>query len=181
MPNPNLALNSRRSIRLPGYDYRQAGIYFVTLCTYRHTSLFGSIVEGDMILNELGKVVEEEWQRVAKLRRNVKLDLSVVMPNHMHGLLIIETLQDCDSVRAVPASGEMPSGTLKAGSLGAIIGQFKLAVARQANFRHLHLHKKIWQRNYHEHIVRSEESLNDIRRYIMENPARWSDDSLYLE
>ena len=171
MPNPNLVLNSRRSIRLPGYDYRQAGVYFVTLCAYQHTSLFGSINEGDMILNELGEIVAEEWQRVAKLRRNVKLDLFVVMPNHMHGLVIIETRQDCNSVRTVPASGEMPSDTLKAGSLGAIIGQFKLTVARQANFRHLHPYKQIWQRNYYEHIVRGEESLNDIRRYIIQNPG----------
>lgn len=181
MSDLGLVRSSRRSIRLPGYDYRQAGVYFVTLCTYQHASLFGSIIDGDMILNKLGTVVAEEWQRVAEFRRNVKLDISVVMPNHLHGLVIIEFWQGSNSIQSSPAAGDKTSGTLQADSLGAIVGQFKLAVSRQAKLRQLHSHKLIWQRNYYDHIVRSEKSLNEIRRYIIENPARWAGDSLYVE
>ena len=174
-------LRSRRSIRLPGYDYRQAGVYFVTLCTYLKSELFGSINDGEMLLSELGKVVDEEWRRIAQARKNVELGLHVVMPNHLHGLILITESQVGESSHYLSLPPGKRSPRLQAGSLGAIIGQFKLAVARQAKSRQLHPYKKIWQRNYHEHIVRSEESLCDIRRYVIENPARWAEDSLYVE
>ena len=181
MHQPEDLFRSRRSVRLQDYDYRQAGVYFVTLCTYLNANIFGRIRNGDMVLSDLGKVASEEWQHIAQARKNVELDLHVVMPNHLHGVIIIDNAQDRDSFQCLPTAQMNQSGTLRAGSLGAIIGQFKLAVARQAKSRQLHPYKKIWQRNYHEHIVRSEESLCDIRQYILENPARRAEDSLYVE
>ncbi len=172
---------SRRSIRLPGYDYGQAGVYFVTICAFQQATLFGEITDGAMALNELGKIVSAEWQHVSTVRRNVKLDQFVVMPNHIHGLVIIESCINGDNSRNTTGNRTMRAGTLQSGSLGAIVGQFKLAVNRQARRLNLYPAHRIWQRNYHEHIVRDETSLNEIRRYILENPARWNDDGLYVE
>lgn len=171
----------RRSIRLPGYDYRQAGIYFVTLCTYEKTKILGTIEEGEVFLSDLGRIVSEEWQLMAKARPNVQIDRCVVMPNHIHSLIIIEDKRAGDACSASPAPNAMGSKTLQAGSLGAIIGQFKAAVTRRVKSSRMNHDPQIWQRNYYEHIVRSERSLNDIRRYILENPAKWYDDSLFVE
>ena len=168
-------------MRLPGYNYRQAGVYFVTLCTFQKAKLFGVVVDGEVVRSSLGKVVREEWQHVAKVRSNVQLDQFVVMPNHLHGLIFTEDTQYAKSSQIVAAPKCKDSRTLQAGSLGAIIGQYKLAVTRSAKLSQVFSGQKIWQRNYHEHIVRSESSLDDIRRYIVENPARWVEDDLYVE
>ena len=172
------AFNFRRSIRLQGYDYSKEGVYFVTLCTRLQTALFGEIVDGEMRLSELGKIVEEEWQHIATVRLNVKLDQYVVMPNHLHGLVFIE---DIEHKEISPFQDRERSSTLQAGSLGAIVGQFKVAVTRRGKSRQLHLDQGIWQRNYYDRIVRDEQSLNQLRRYIFENPVRWHEDSLYVE
>lgn len=170
----------RRSTRLGGYDYRQSGIYFVTICTYHKAKLFGAIVDGDMAYSSLGKVVTEEWQHVAQARSNVHLDQYVVMPNHLHGILIIEDMCGSGAAQQHPAGCASSKGA-SAGSLGAIISQFKAAVSRRAWSGLISRDQKIWQRNYYDHIVRNEESFNDIRRYIVENPARWAEDSLYID
>ena len=180
MRNSRISFGSRRSIRLPGYDYRQAGVYFVTLCTNQMASLFGAMNDGEMIPSELGQLVVKEWQHMSTVRRNVKLDHYVLMPNHFHALVVIDDCQGNDLAGCTSAQSSKESHTLQSGSLGAIIGQFKLAVGRQARRRKLHPRHPIWQRNYHEHIVRNEASLNDIRKYIIDNPARWREDSLYV-
>ncbi len=168
-------------MRLSRYDYSQAGVYFVTLCTQNKAKLFGASVDGEMKLNELRVVVSEEWQLIPGYRRTVSIDLFVVMPNHFHGLVVIESSTDNEPCGNSSHPVVKQSRALQAGSLGAIIGQFKLAVSRQAKRRRLHPYKSTWQRHYYDHIVRNEASLNDIRRYIVENPARWQDDSLYVE
>ena len=132
--------------------------------------LFGNVSDGIMIQSELGKVVDEEWQCMATIRGNVQLDSYIVMPNHFHALLVIENTEHGDS-----------SQTLRANSLGAIVGQFKVAVNRRATTRQLIYNRQIWQRNYYDHIVRSEEALFVMRRYIVENPAHWQDDDLYVD
>ncbi len=143
--------------------------------------LFGRIYDGEMHSSKLGIVVEEEWRRMAMLRKNVKLDLHVVLPNHVHGLIVIEDNLDGLSSRGISTQKRHVSRTLQAGSLGAIIGQFKVAVTRRARLSQLYSDQRIWQRNYHEHVARDEESLNSIRRYVIENPARWAEDSLYVD
>ena len=168
-------------MRLPGYDYRQAGVYFVTLCTYQMTKLFGAVFDGEMVLSDLGKVVREEWQHAAQARSKFQLDLFVIMPNHFHGLVFIEDRRDCSAVQNDPADLAMRTSTLSAGSLGANISQFKAAVSRRAWSGTIDRDQRIWQRNYYDHIVRNEESLDDIRRYILENPTRWHEDSMYVE
>ena len=171
----------RRSIRLRDYDYTLAGAYFVTLCTFNSVCLFGDIVDGHMRHNDLGTLVGREWQRTAQVRQSVDLDAFVVMPNHIHGILLI--LDDSNAPGSSHSSESFPprSSTLQSGSLGSIIGQFKSTVTRRARRQATAYCGPIWQRNYYEHIVRSYQSLNDLRKYIAENPARWSDDRLYVD
>lgn len=103
------------------------------------------------------------------------------MPNHVHGIIfIIDSYSDCSDISdIVPPS--KASRTLQAGSLGAIVGQFKAAVGRRIKKRRFDRGQKIWQRNYHERIIRSERSLNEIRNYILENPGKWHEDSMYVD
>ena len=181
MPHHEHPLPNRRSVRLRGHDYRKSGVYFVTLCTYRQSSIFGAVCGGQMHLNALGKIVQEYWRQIAGKRPNVELDTSVVMPNHLHGIVIVGD-EDDDVTPSHDTIAQMNAKlTLTPGSLGAIIGQFKRAVTIRSKSLALHPAHPIWQRNYYEHIVRSEESLNAIRDYIFHNPARWSDDQLFNE
>ncbi len=127
MRDVNLPRNARRSVRLRGYDYCQAGVYFVTICTHRKEKIFGNVSNGEMIRNDLGDLVSDEWQNIAEARPNVQLDLFVVMPNHLHGIIIIGDTLDHASNEAVHAWRRKQSRTLQSGSLGAIVGHFMAA------------------------------------------------------
>jgi REP element-mobilizing transposase RayT len=159
----DLQKHHRRSIRLKGYDYTQAGAYFVTFCAWQHECLFGEIVDGEMHLNDYGRVVEEEWLRTAEVRPNVDLDAFVIMPNHIHGIIVI-------CIDPVGASRRLaPTNTptrLVAGSLGAIIGQIKSVTTKRINVLRSMPGQAVWQRNYYERIIRSEAALDNIRQYI---------------
>ena len=164
----------RRSIRLKGYDYTQPGAYFVTICTYQRASLFGRVVDGEMAVNELGKIVREEWFRTARVRPYVELfdDEFVVMPNHIHGIIWIVDDKHVAQRRCAPTGGITPTNVVP-GSLGAIIRAFKSIVTKRINALRGTPGAPVWQRNYYEHIIRTERALNRIRRYIVENPLRW--------
>lgn len=187
----------RRSIRLRGYDYAQAGAYFVTIVTYEREPLFGDVGNGDVQLNAYGQVAATTWQRIPRHFPRVQLDAWVVMPNHVHGIIVIvgggggrgDAFRSGRSgnvgaaLRELPAVSEMLDGECvtptgpPSGSLGAIVGNFKSVTTRRINRMRRTPGAPVWQRNYYEHIVRNERELNAIRRYIHDNPARWSDDA----
>jgi REP element-mobilizing transposase RayT len=156
-------LPQRRSIRLTGYDYRQAGAYFVTICAHGGRCLFGDIVDRQMRLNPIGEIVADEWARSAQIRREVALDDFVVMPNHMHGIVFIID---------VGAGGARP----RAASLGAFVRGFKAATTGRINAHRDRPNDPVWQRNYYDHIVRDDRDLDHIREYIANNPANWAND-----
>lgn len=87
----NPQIHHRRSIRLKGYDYAQAGAYFVTIVAWQREMLFGDVVNGEMMLNEFGKIVQDEWERTGKIRREVELGMYIVMPNHFHGIVVLSS------------------------------------------------------------------------------------------
>ncbi len=155
----------RRSIRLKGYDYSQAGAYFVTIVTHGRELLFDDPV--------LRRVAETLWQRIPRHFSHVELDAWVVMPDHIHGIIVITTTLPSGD-KTAPA--ERPTGP-PSGSLGAIIGNFKSITARRINRLRKTPGKPIWQRNYYEHIIRDERALKAIRQYIHDNPARWIEDT----
>jgi REP element-mobilizing transposase RayT len=181
----------RRSIRLKGYDYTQPGAYFVTICTYDREALFGQVVDGHMVLNACGEMVMACWREIPDHFPHVALDAFVVMPNHVHGILWIVAdvgarhavpLHNAETIpkpHAVPLHNAetIPNqeqfGKPVPGSISTIIGAFKSAVTRRINALRGTPGTQVWQRNYWEHIIRTERTLNAIRRYIAENPLRW--------
>lgn len=162
--NANL---QRRSIRLPGYDYSQAGAYFVTLCVHDRACLFGEVVDGAMRLNELGALVASEWLRTATIRPQVTLDEFVVMPNHFHAIIAIE-----DSRRGVLPYAR-PRFRSPAESLGSIVRGFKSATTTLINSMRNSPGVPVWQRNFYEHVIRNEAELTRIQEYIVNNPLQW--------
>jgi len=162
----------RRSIRLKDYDYASPGAYFVTVCTYNRECLFGKIVDGEMIFNESGLIAVGEWKRSSTVREEIEIDSFVVMPNHLHGIVIIkEKNEDSD----VGASGRTP---LLCGpapkSLGSLINGFKSSVTKRVNILHHTPGAPLWQRGFYEHVIRDTDNMNLIREYIITNPARWA-------
>ena len=157
----------RRSIRLPHYDYSQSGVYFITVCVQHQRCLFGDVIDGSIVLRDLGKIVAAEWRRTAEIRSNVGVDEFVVMPNHLHGLLVIEAFR-----RGV---SHTPSDRFHspAQSLGAIVRGFKASTTRLINEFQGTPGLMLWQRNYYEHVVRNDDELRCIREYIANNPAQW--------
>jgi len=181
----------RRSIRLKGYDYSQAGAYAVTLVSYGRETLFGEIVDGQMALNAAGKVIAATWRWLAVHYSYVTLDAWMVMPNHLHGIIILAG-DECRGEEAggtIPPSGRSdvsassspyhpsprPHGT-QPSSLSAIIQTHKAESTRRVS-RTLGLYgsgNHVWQRNYYERIIRNEREIDAIRAYIANNPIQWA-------
>jgi putative transposase len=180
--NPNQ--HRRQSIRLRGWDYTTPGAYFITICTHRRESLLAD--------TRLKAIVENAWLAVPghPQARHVLLDEWVVMPNHLHGILILtddgkgevgtvgawlfDGAAFCKATRAPICLA--PTGRLKPGSIGAIVGNFKSLTARRINALRRISGGPVWQRGYYDRIVRDERELNAIRAYIHDNPRRWAED-----
>ncbi len=164
----------RHSIRLKGHDYTSAGAYFITICTYQRDCLFGEIVAGAVRLNDFGSVVCECWEAIPRHFPNATVDAFVVMPNHVHGVLVINETAHVGATHASPLHAPpLPHGP-KRQSIGAIIGSFKSAVTKRINVLRAMPGAPVWQRNYYEHIVRNEREWHAIRRYIQNNPVQWA-------
>ena len=170
----------RHSIRLKAYDYSQAGAYFVTICAHNRECVFGNVVKGEMRLNKYGRVVEAEWIKTANIRNNVELDVFVVMPNHLHGVLVIVggvgDMAGRGTARRAPTGMNERFGKPTSGSLPTIVRSFKSAVTKRINELRCTPETHVWQRNYYEHVIRDEWDLNEIREYIMSNPLKWEMD-----
>lgn len=165
----------RRSIRLKGYDYTQAGVYFVTICVQGGLCLLGNIVDGEMICNPAGDMVHKTWHDLPDRYPHIELDAFIVMPNHVHGIIVITGDHIGDS--------ETGMGHGKP-TLGRIIGAYK-SISTNGYIRGVKQDDwepfpgRFWQRNYYERIIRNERALNAIRQYIAGNPASWPDDQLH--
>jgi REP element-mobilizing transposase RayT len=165
----------RRSIRLKRHDYARAGAYFVTICAKDRECLFGQIEGETVILSEDGRLVDECWHLLPRHFPNVELDAFVLMPNHVHGIIWI-TDMGMDRGTACRAPTVERFGHPVSHSLPTIIRSFKSAVSQRINERRTIPGVLVWQRNYYEHIIRSDEELNRIREYIANNPAQWAMD-----
>ena len=199
--NPNI--HHRRSVRLIDYDYSQEGLYFVTICVQKWQCIFGEIVDNEMILNKYGQIAHYEWEKTPEIRSNIQLDVFVVMPNHIHGIIVInEDIRDtCENTRRgvlhtptnnkgvcnTPSNNKGVCNTPSnnkgvcntplrspSNTIGAIIRGYKSAVSKQ-------LGRSIWQRNYWEHIIRTPQSHQIITDYIINNPSKWENDRFYTE
>ena len=161
-------------IDLPEYDYTSAGWYFITICAHNRECVFGDVVDGKMILNDYGKIIEEEWLRTSKIRPNVDLDKYIIMPNHIHG--IITVVDRRGTLQRAPTTTREQFGKPISNSIPTIIRLFKSTTTKQINEIRQTSGKELWQRNYYEHIIRDERELNKVREYIMYNPLKWEED-----
>ena len=186
----NPEIHHRRSIRLKGYDYSRAGAYFVTICIQDRTCLFGGINGGKMVLNDAGYMVQSIWNELPIHYPGVKIDQFIVMPNHIHGIIILSDVgagapacpnaEQSQGIERLEGRGNH-GGIAPTMSLPDVVHRFKsftntkyIIGVKQHNWQRFP--GKLWQRNYYEHIIRNEDELNRIREYIMNNPARWAED-----
>jgi REP element-mobilizing transposase RayT len=181
----------RRSIRLPGYDYAQIGAYFVTIVTQGRVCLLGEVVNGETRLNDAGRIIQAAWDKLPDHYPGVECDEFIVMPNHVHGIIVL--VDDSDSGidvgagpracpgKAKPQKSGQPQGVAPTMSLADVVHRFKTLTTK----RYIDGVKasdwtpfagRLWQRNYYEHVIRGENELNRIREYIRNNPLQWAMD-----
>lgn len=147
----------RKSPRLDGYDYSQSGAYFVTICTYEKQHIFGHIRDSVLHLNDIGQLATNHIKHLSTAYDNVTIDDFVVMPNHVHSIIFLS-----DRLTNKP-------------TLSNIVGGYKSGVTRIAHRDH-QFSGKLWQPRFHDHIIRNQDSLNNIRQYVQTNPERWGED-----
>ncbi len=175
---------NRRTVRLQYYDYSQAGWYFITIGTKHKAPLLGRIDQDGMIMSEIGNTAQRMWREIPDHYTNVALDEFVVMPNHVHGIVVL-TPVGTRLVVSVPSKrtldNEAPSSAFShpiSGSLSVVIQQYKAGVKLWCN-RHGFPYFQ-WQPRFYEHVIRNERDLNEIRNYIPSNPLKWADDTEYV-
>jgi len=160
----------RRSIRLSGFDYSQNGAYFITVCTQNRDCVFGAIEDGNMGLNAYGQIVSNVWRDLPEHYFHVRSDQFVVMPNHIHGIMI---LNRDHGVGIDVGAGLKPAPTAIIHALPEIIRGFKTFSSRRINELRNTPGTRLWQRNYYEHLIRHDDELHRSRQYIIDNPAQW--------
>ena len=165
-------IHNRHSMRLKHYDYSSPGAYFVTICAEDRRNTFGAVRDGGIIFNDYGKIVHETWKWLGEQYQHVQIDEFVIMPNHMHGIIIIDYDRRGGS-RTAPTAKQKP--------LGGLIGAFKTVSSKQINKLRNTQGTSIWQRNYYEHVIRNEYDLDNTREYITNNPANWETDEYFTQ
>lgn len=185
------SLHHRRNLRLKDYDYTQAGAYFITLCTQNREHLFGSILNGVMQLNPAGKMVETIWREIPAYYKRIFLDEFIIMPNHLHGIVILEDTTGYEDERLINPSVIKDSSLLRGQPQGAaptkrlslpdVVHRFKTMTTKRyadgvKQSQWLPFQGKLWQRNYWEHVIRNHTALAELREYICNNPLRWEED-----
>ena len=182
----NYTGGGRRSIRLKGYDYSQEGAYFVTICVQNKECLFGEVVDGQMCLNDAGRMVQKWWKELDNKFLNFELNTFVVMPNHFHAIVVIKNVGAdlCVCPDEHVFNENCVPGEHIDSPLPKIIQWFKtmttneyICGVRLKKFPPFK--KRIWQRNYYEHIIRNEESFKKIQEYILHNPENWKNDKFF--
>ena len=164
----------RNTNRIPRHNYSTPGQYFLTICTENRQQLFGTIKNDQMILNGVGNMINLWWQKTFEKYDHTLINEYIIMPNHIHGIMNIVGAgsprpDNNNNDKIIGCGNHTPT-------IGNIIAYFKYQTTKQINESHNTPGKKIWQRNYHDHIIRNDESLTNIRNYIVNNPATWQFD-----
>ena len=167
---------TRRRMRLEGYDYSTPGAYFVTACTQDRRPLFGRVIDGRMAANPLGTVVEDCWDELPDHYDSLALDAFILMPNHVHGVILLQDEPNNASVGAgLQPAIPRPAASRRHG-LPEIVRAFKTFSARKINRMRASTGASVWQRGFYDHVIRDEDELDRVRTYILDNPRKWSED-----
>lgn len=168
----------RKHIRIPEFDYRAGGAYFITICSVMRLPIFGKIENGKVNLSPIGEIVDSFWKKIPEFSSNCSLDQFLVMPNHLHGILMI------DNPLCYKAFDDNYQPGIKPRSISSIIGSYKSSVTKFCNENYknhdFYPSKTIWQQNFYEHVIRNERDLLALQEYIANNPLRWELDSLHI-
>ncbi len=162
--NPNV--HNRRSVRLKGYDYTQPGAYFITVVTRDRESWFGDVISGEMRLNNKGQLIKGAWEWIPTRYLYVKLDTYILMPNHLHGIIVI-TEEDAAHAKTSSSSSK---------PLGRLIGAFKTLSTKRFNLLEGTPGQLLWQRGFYDHVIRNDRERERVREYIVQDPKRWESD-----
>ena len=179
-------IHHRRSIRLRGHDYSREGTYFVTICTHERECVLGEIKNGAMTLSGAGEIAKRCWDEIPGHFDNIELGDCVIMPNHVHGVIMIRDVPRRDEVTRrdevisslQDVSVTEPRQTIikRAPTLGQIVAFFKYRSTKLINVVRDSPGERFWQRNYYEHIIRDGNDLDRIQKYIANNVAKWLED-----
>ncbi len=165
----DINLPKRKPTRLKNYDYSQKGAYFITICTHQKRRLFGAIKDAKMRLNDLGKIVNQEILKIESHYENISIDKYIIMPNHIHMIVVVSKSERIN-----------PFPTITRYDVSNVIGKFKAGVSRIVGNAFMHSDKRtIWQKSFHDHIIRDEKDYKKIWEYIDTNPLRWESDCFY--
>ena len=169
----------RRSIRLKGYDYAQVGAYFVTIAVRGRLALFGEVVDGEVRLNDAGEMAREVWQASPQRFPFVEVDAFIVMPDHVHGIIVIRGAGTRAPIKDAPTPDRADTAvTPTTQALGDVVGAYK-SLTTAAYIQGVHtaqwppFDRRLWQRNFYERVIRDEYEMNELRAYIRDNPTRW--------
>jgi putative transposase len=168
MPDTNFR---HKSIRIQGYDYSQPGTYFITMCTSQKKLLLGEVTQGIIHLSKLGEIARQELEQLSVKFSRIHLDVFVIMPNHIHVLITISASDAAIQIANAEAFSHPVSG-----SIPTVVRTYKSAVTRRAAMRRDNPISELWQRNYYEHVVRTEKEKEQIYAYIVSNPIQWDSD-----
>ena len=168
MPDNNFR---HRSVRIHGFDYSQPGAYFITICAWQKTLLFGEITKGIVSLSKVGDIARQELEQLPHKFSKIHLDTFVVMPNHIHALI---TISANDTI--IPTAYTEAFSHPQQGSIPTIARAYKASVTRRAAMLRDNPVSEVWQRNYYEHVVRNENEKERIYEYIISNPDQWDSD-----
>jgi len=170
-------LPKRKEIRLKGYDYSQSGAYFITICAKNREEIFGDIAVGAVVnrpianrpvyteLSYIGKIIDKEIRIMQEIRKNVSIDKYVIMPNHIHMIMVITE----ENRRSTTKNGRLTTAPTMGTTVSEIIRLWKRAISKQVGF-------SLWQLSFHDHIIRNENDYITIAEYIENNPSSWEND-----
>jgi len=173
----NPEVHYRQSIRQRAYDYSRVGAYFLTICAWQRECLFGEVVDGGMRLNDAGHIIDEMWQRITTHFSGVDIDRYIIMPNHLHGIVVINDPVGARFIAPDCHETSNKQGAINcAPTLGTIMRGFKARCTHAINQLRNTPGIPVWQRNYYERIIRDETELHAIRQYMIDNPIKWFED-----
>jgi len=162
------------SDRLKDWDYGAAGDYFVTICTKSRIPWLGEIRHDQFVASQAGEIAVQELTRISQIHPRIDIDSWVVMPNHVHAIIVINAPEEDVET---PQRDVSTNRNWRPGALGVIINQYKSSCTK--HIRAMGCKDFTWQAGYYDHIIRNEKSLDSIRKYIMENPFRWDEDEYF--